>query len=582
MKYFIATVFALLLFVPLVFSDTWIGGNGDWNDPANWFDGSIPTANDAVMIASGSVQIPSGYTAYANRVQLFNGAGLTINSGGGRLIVDAASSTTFGGITIDGSLDVHGFLILRNVNSGVGMVIQPNSSCHIHSTAYFTLKNIATSDGILVSPGGLFTNDGNMFISNIDNHGIMIGGGFINTGSIDILSAYSGISTSQGSFENSGAVSIKGMVGSGLAFVNGGSGYNEEDGEIVTSYVQSGVVVNSPNAFFGNHGVIRAEWQIGNSGVASSGAFVNHEQGLIMIDNSGENGISTYLGGIFDNNGEIIIGEHIQAYAIDNMNYFYNLPCGQITMHSPVYNAGFTYTTFSNEGEIYNYNTSGSSYNYSTFINEGVIEDNPGTLLPVVTNDEVIATALTGNVQVGVPVSNVLDLGTIDHYIVKGFYTSSALTASAGTYNIYTNQWTPNAAAEGLTEVYLHVGYRLNYTVPCTSVVKVEIPNGVQPFTSSSPFGPEAITTEKSTQKILVYPNPFQQSLHLQIPADITGEHTLSIHNSMGSLVCEQSLIVEPGHFTLESLSELVNGTYMLSISKNGSTIWQDRIVKLD
>ena len=580
MKYFITTVFTLLLFLPSAFSDTWIGGNGNWNDPTNWADGSVPTANDAVIISSGSVQIPSGYTAYASRVRMYNSSSLTINTGGGRLIVDASSSSSPSGIIIDGNLDVYGMLVVKNVHNSYSISIRNNSNFHVHTSAYLTVKNNTDTDGIHISPSGSFTNNGYVYIEDIVNAGIRNGGVFSNTSKIDILSTNSAIVTSQGTSDNTGLINVKGTNLGAIVALNNGLVVNGQNGNIITSYVESGVLVNSSNSTFENYGSIKAEWEIEKHGIKTVGTFINHEEGTISIDDVDIDGIETSTTGEFINHGDITIGNQIALFAIDNFHLFHNEACGVLTIHSPVYNRD-TNDEILNDGTIYNYNTSGTSTNMGAFINDGAIEDNPGTLLPIVTNNEIIATALTGNVQVGVPVSNMLNLGIIDKYTIRGCYTSSALNASAGWYNMFTNQWTPNAASEGLTEVYLQIGYRINFTFLCSFIIKVEIPNGVQPFTSSSPFGQGTIATEEYIHKFLVYPNPFQQSLSLQIPADINGEHTLCIHNSMGSQVYKQSIIVEPGHFTLEDLSELASGTYLVSISKNGSTIWQDRIVKL-
>jgi hypothetical protein len=69
-------LFALIIFMtsPVHAADcTWFGGDGDWDDPANWSgcDGGVPGAGDTAVINAGVVTISSDITV----------AGLTFSGG---------------------------------------------------------------------------------------------------------------------------------------------------------------------------------------------------------------------------------------------------------------------------------------------------------------------------------------------------------------------------------------------------------------------------------------------------------------------------------------------------------------------
>ena len=64
-------------------TNTWIGGNGFWNNGSNWSLGIIPARCMDVIINTGvTVTIPDGYTGYARSVTTSNGAVLILVEGG--------------------------------------------------------------------------------------------------------------------------------------------------------------------------------------------------------------------------------------------------------------------------------------------------------------------------------------------------------------------------------------------------------------------------------------------------------------------------------------------------------------------
>lgn len=68
-------------------ASTWVGGSGDWNDPAHWIPSIVPTSSDDVYIsATVTVTIPAGYTAHGSLVTVTGTATLVITDVTGRLV----------------------------------------------------------------------------------------------------------------------------------------------------------------------------------------------------------------------------------------------------------------------------------------------------------------------------------------------------------------------------------------------------------------------------------------------------------------------------------------------------------------
>ncbi|MEL7338423.1 MAG: hypothetical protein AAFN70_19700, partial [Planctomycetota bacterium] len=83
---------------------SWLGGDGDWNDPTMWSLGVVPGRFDDVLLDSGTVTISGG----DQLVRSLNGAGgLSIESGSLTLHDDSSLTGEFG-ISGGASLAVHG------------------------------------------------------------------------------------------------------------------------------------------------------------------------------------------------------------------------------------------------------------------------------------------------------------------------------------------------------------------------------------------------------------------------------------------------------------------------------------------
>ena len=77
-------------------SKTWIGGDGDWSNPANWSDGEVPGIYDLITISSGNARLDTDFQA----------AGTLILSGTGALTVQPGKTLTVSGTADFGSRPV--------------------------------------------------------------------------------------------------------------------------------------------------------------------------------------------------------------------------------------------------------------------------------------------------------------------------------------------------------------------------------------------------------------------------------------------------------------------------------------------
>jgi hypothetical protein len=559
---------------------TWIGNNGNWNNPSNWTLGAVPTAADDVFINNGSVEITAGYIALAQSVFIEQNGTLNITPAG-YLIVDGANSTTpvWSGVDVEGALNIHGRLIIRNTLAGSGLSVYQNQSTYVGPSG---ILNIINTDVDGISVAGNMVNDGFIFMENIGNHGIINYGTFTNTDrvSMQLLDASGMACWGNADFNNLGEFTVKGAQ---AGIVTSGSNnhiVNEQSGEIYISYVDEAVTI-APwnNNTFDNFGHIDATVHINHKCLNVGGTFNNEASGTLQLGHA-FNGIEVVFNGIFSNWGDIELQNSIQFFSILNRSQFVNAVCGTITLHDAIRNQ-FAFADLLNEGKIYNRSTSMISSNTGSFINNGLIEDNPGTLIPIVNNQEVIVKALNGNVQEGVPVSNFLELNNLDHYIFRGCYTSTSLNTWAGWYNSSQNEWTPNAAAVGLTSVYLQAGYRDNNNTLCTTVVEIEIPNGVQPFASSpAPSSRLLSPAVSSPAEARLFPNPNSGRFTLKVQQPLSGIHTIQVYNSIGILVWEEQQSLEQDNvLTVEIGHTLPKGYYQVMLRKDNVLIQNEKMV---
>jgi|GEM_PF-1979010 len=100
----------------------WIGGtSSDWNNPANWCGGQVPTAADHVVISTATNQpvVTNGETVLGNTLTIETGAVMTVASGGNVVITNA--------VTVNNSLDSEGEIVGGQLNiENNGNLVQVN------------------------------------------------------------------------------------------------------------------------------------------------------------------------------------------------------------------------------------------------------------------------------------------------------------------------------------------------------------------------------------------------------------------------------------------------------------------------
>lgn len=297
----------------------WVGGNGHWNEPANWDCSCLPGISDSVSIPGGTVTIPAGFPVYSKLITVSAGSTLINHD---TMIV---ASPDADGLIIEGSFENHGKLLVSE----------------------------AMNAGISIEPNGLVTNYGLIEIDSVDATGISLEGSadLINEGTIDILAYYNrfgiydesagyflntegSIVNIYGGFPFADALSIAGLMineGSvslyrgdcgGLGkLINHGEFFmdnpaddlqqgflvsrlvNEADGHLSIANTSSWAFVFNDTII--NHGIIDVRNTFTDA-FNISGTYV-HNHGVIRIDSAGRFGMLTGLNTVLRNEADATI-----------------------------------------------------------------------------------------------------------------------------------------------------------------------------------------------------------------------------------------------------------------------------------
>ena len=266
-----------------------------------------------------------------------------------------------------------------------------------------------------------------------------------------------------GNMQITGIVNIDDVADVGIDFFAFANTTREIDirpsAKINIKNCKSGIVVNESST----------------NGMAS---FVN--DGFIKID-SIETGVSNegiyFRAGHISNTGVINIGKLLSnqsaIYIFNSVqDSFVNESCGRIYIQNAI--NGATMPGMINNGYLYQDFDNGTENN-TDFVNNGFIQHNLDTFNGYLTSTNLVNNGYilgTPDAQyyVGIPISPALDGMGIGMTIPGNqFYTDATLTVPAGLFNPNMNTWTPNAAAQGLTEIYL----RVQTDTACTWVMKI-------------------------------------------------------------------------------------------------------------
>jgi hypothetical protein len=577
MKSFVLLLLSLPVLIQPAYAlpNTWLGGNGYWEDASNWSLGTVPTLADDVEIFSGGVKVTT-LNAQARSVVLSPDTELMIPKSA-RLLVRGGAPT---GLWAAGDVYVNGMLIVEQINSGYGINVQQSGSFIVGKPGNVNIRDISSTGfrniGTLINRGYIFIQDINS--NGILNYGMLenLGGeiSIINTSGIAIY-GYPGVNSNGGSMINEGEINLRGT--GGIYIPNGATAVNEAGAEINISYIDGSFTI-SENAEFNNFGRVNIWRSVVNipgaiDGLNNRGECYNHEQGEIIVDEVNI-GVYNYLTGEFHNEGVLDLDGAFDDSSIKNRGDFSNGTCGLIRLSERIFNdpsAGIT-----NKGWVYNYSTTNTN-NFGSIDNYGVIEDNPETLYPFITNGELVARPITGTVQEGIPVSNALELGGLSLHDVLGWYTSINTNTSAGIYDANTNQWTPNTAAVGLNQVYVKIR---NLSEGCDEIFEVEIPGGVQPFSSldEEAFAGQHGVEQQSLEGFQLYPNPSNGRFHISLVAGKEVQH-ISVFDASGKMVLEQSSGAYGGHNVSIDLTDYATGLYWVRVFDNEGAVEQQAVV---
>ena len=577
---------------------TWLGGNTSWLDAASWDTGMVPGPADDVIIPSGYVRLYSGETGFARSVEVQSGARLYVYSNGELNISDAVGTE---GLHVIGRAYIYGRLTIENINGTF-----PNYGRGIYNEGYFYIFSngfveiISTEDnGITNSETGYFYNRGEIWMESIDKNGIFNRDRFRNYGSINIDASldypdygivnfddfrnYSngeitidgggggsfGNNTSTATLRNYGSINLNNS--SGIGINNNGVITNYSSGFLKVHSAGTHSFYNNSAAIVTNHGTIRTYYG-GSSALVNDGQINNYNYVNIFYCSS----ISyySYAAGSFDNYGSF--------YSLSNDNTDLYLQ-GSFINHDDAYTSVNKTIMVPSGGELINdgilisYKQSGNHWNGGgIMVNNGAIEDRYLSFPSyVMDNQQVIVEPLTGPMQEGVPFPDALNVASLSNVTVLGWKVSKN-GGSAGTYDPVTNEFTPNAAAVGLSTLYVTIeidasGINRNFIV--------EIDGGILPFSGSNPPSqfnqnpgnnlPQSI----AQHELLIYPNP--SSGQVQIESKYFEEQAteIQVFNALGQLVHQQKHAKGILISTLKFPAHLLNGIYMIQCSQEGKVV---------
>lgn len=552
---------------------TWNGTNGNWNNPAKWSTGTIPTAADDVEITGGNVFIPVGYQAFALQVFIHSSAHFTIRQSGSLSIGPNPLGTY--GLYNNGILQVSGDLIITDLTSVYAHGIINHDSIVVTPTGRISIDQVKS---LGIYNLGSVNNNGTVLIEHTTIGVLISGGGYWNNASgsalhisypleIGILDDESGTL-----FENRGDIEITepGLIGVYIlgVFSMFPSGYL-----YCTASPAQGIVVHG---IFENRGAIELESNY--VGIRNGYAFDNH--GIFWNRGSGSIEISdSYIGIqnteraiLFKNNGYINIFRTDNAAIENQATVFRNEACGMIEATSWLFNV--TGSEFYNYG-WYNNTALLPSTNLGIAENHGVMEDNPLTISAAFNNQQVIVRPVTGPLAQGVPVTNFVSIGSWAQHTALGVYSDATAFTSAGTYDQATNTFTPSAAGAGLSYLYIKISRNSS---GCEEIFRIDVQN---PAPLAPPAGGYSVVATSENATFLLYPNPAAGPLVL-LAGDETAEglYRVQVMDVPGKVVADREMTMSPGvQASLNTDGAWAPGFYFVRVSRDGKRVWEEKVV---
>ena len=380
----------------------------------------------------------------------------------GKITIGGIAGTTIGGAGISNGATINNnaggeILIDRTTKEGVS-----NSFATFNNYGMLKIGSVAA-----IASWGIGNQNGNF--NNYSTGEIPID----RTGQNGIYNYYN---ANNRAFNNSGKIFIgKTAAITGHGIQNEGTFNNNSDGELTVDRTSTdGIYIRDDNdsntlpAAFNNSGklTIGGTASIGDNGIRNRVTFNNNAGSDLKIDRTGGDGLQNFQGN-FTNAAKITIGATVAPTGdgLENAATFSNQACGEIALHDNLNNT----STFTNTG-LMRMNTALAHTNSGTFTNDGIIEYPQGSLIPSVTNNDVVVQPVTGEC----PVANALQVGSSNSFTIgTTWYKNSNLTMPAGTYDAATNTFTTNGLADGsTTTLYFTVSDGAN---GCTRTVSIRL-----------------------------------------------------------------------------------------------------------
>lgn len=578
---------------------TWLGASASWDDATQWDTGTVPSAGDDVIIPSGRCKIYNGDAMSATSVEVQASGRLYVYNGGSLEISGAVDND---GLYNLGRCYIYGALSINNITQTSAAIsakaIRNNkyfytySQCQIDitdiddlavenavSNAYFRVRgelNIDQVNTVAIYNAERFYNYGTI---NITNAGTSAGYLLLNTddfrnfssGVINLdANCYGGISNGGTSpiLRNYGNINIE-QTAIGINN-NGGAQILNYDGAAINMDSNGTGLWNRVNGNITNDGFISVMDTY--NGMQNWGELVNNNYFTVYYANVG---INNYAGASIVNNAYIYVLSDLSV-DINNHGSILSNNGAHIALNKTLNTSAGS--SFTNYGFFVLYGTDTHTINGS-FGTKGVIDDNHGQLVSLVSNDGVIVAPVSGTMQVGVPFPNVLNLGTLDNVNVIDWKVSQN-GAIAGTYNESTNTFTPNASAVGISTIFIEIydiasGVGRNFSL--------ELDNPVAPFTSrenqsSTRNGQDSDITDIQSTEVNIFPNPTSGNIQIESPAFENNQSQVHIFNNLGQLVQQENLDIGLKTQSLDFSDQLTNGIYFVKIIQEGREIDIKRI----
>lgn len=238
-------------------NNAWTGAiNGNWNDPANWSEGSVPTSSDDIFITATSVQnlnistgaeandlfvesgvtmaITSNYLSVAG--DLINNGSITVSSGSSLVVSGARTGT--------GTETINRNLRAGRIQSMVGVPLENATFADLGATDIYQWNTAAQSFSVISSSDGTIIEAGRGYFVNGTSPSLT---GRINSGNVDVSVVLAGDNFNLIANPYAAALDASLFFAANNPIIAGGQAYIWNDGGQNVGVIRNGdfLIVNS-------------------------------------------------------------------------------------------------------------------------------------------------------------------------------------------------------------------------------------------------------------------------------------------------------------------------------------------------